>query len=110
MQKNEQWLKMLPLNRIECTIQLANGTFHKSMLRFTKHQQEQYNEINKQENADIADLAYVILNPEPNKIDISKEEIENALDLDEIKLLISVWINKKVVAPSLSQKLDQAFF
>lgn len=109
MQK-ENWLVMQPLNKIQYDIVLDDGTRKQGYLRFTRYQQQQHEEISKNKEADISEVASIILNPEPNKCEFTKQQIEEALDLDEIKLLVNVWLQKKVINPTLSQRQDPNFF
>jgi len=47
------------------------------------------------------DLVEIVLNPEPNKIDWTREAIEKALDVKHIKILGDVW-TKMVFDPKLA--------
>lgn len=109
MQK-ENWLVMQPLNKIQFDIALSDGSHKQGFLRFTRHQQKQYEEVTKNKDADVVEIAEVILNPEPNVVTITRQQIDESLDLDEIKLLMKLWIEKKVVNPTFNQKLDPSFF
>lgn len=51
--------------------------------------------------ADHLDLAEIVLNPEPNKVDWTRETIEKALDVDQVKMLTDVWM-RKVFEPKLA--------
>lgn len=109
MQKSN-WLVMQPLNKIQYDIALADGTKKTGYLRFTRYQQQQHEEISKNKEADIIEVASIIFNPVPNVCEFTKEQIEEALDLDEIRLLVNVWLQKKVINPSLTPKQDPDFF
>lgn len=109
MQKNN-WLTALPLNKIQYSIELNDGTKKVGFLRFTKYQQQKHEIIMNNSENDIVEIAEIILNPEPNVIEFTKQQIEESLDIDEIRFLINVWLNKKVINPTLSQKLDSNFF
>lgn len=109
MQK-DNWLIMQPLNKIQYNIVLSDGTKKTGYLRFTRYQQQQHEEISKNKEADIVEVASIILNPVPNVCEFSKEQIEEALDIDEVKLLINVWLQKKVINPNLTMKQDPSFF
>lgn len=51
--------------------------------------------------AEHLELAEIILNPTPDKIDWTREAIEKALDVDQVKMLVDVWM-AKVFAPKLA--------
>lgn len=108
--QNGKWLTAEPLGQVAYNITLADGTKKQGYLRFTRHQQKQHEEITKNKEADIVEVASIILNPEPNKCEFTKEQIEEAFDIDQIRLLINVWLQKKVINPSLSQRQDPDFF
>lgn len=46
-------------------------------------------------------VAEIVLNPEPNKTDWAREAIEKALDVDQVKFLVDVWM-QKVFSPKLA--------
>ncbi len=85
-------------------------------LRYTVHQMQELERVltsdreNKEANKSLSaiaeqDLAIceIALNPEPNSACVIREEIENALDLDQIKLLAQYWMQHKVFAPELTK-------
>lgn len=109
MQK-ENWLTMQPLNKIQYDIVLGDGSHKTGYLRFTRHQQQQYEAVMKNKDADVVEVAEVIFNPEPNVVGLTRQQIEEALDVDEMRLLMTLWVNKKVIAPTLSPRLDPGFF
>jgi sugar diacid utilization regulator len=96
----------------------------KTPLRYTLHQQEQLNaffELQKQptENAESGDtptgqnllarsyqqdaaVCVIALNPQPNKVDFTMEDIESNLDIDQVKLLAGFWLTKKVFSPTMA--------
>jgi hypothetical protein len=47
------------------------------------------------------DVCEIALNPDPNNPVISREEIENQLDLDQVKILSQYWLSNKVFSPQL---------
>lgn len=110
MQKSKDWLVMGPLNKIQYNIELKDGTKKTGYIRFTKYQQQQHEAVIKSSDNDVSQLAEIILNPEPNCCSFTKEQIEESLDIDEMRLLVGIWLNKKVINPSLSQRLDPGFF
>lgn len=111
MQTDKKWLVMLPLNKIEYNIQLKDGTARKGLLRFTLYQQRRHEDLMKEiDSKTIYDLAELVLNPEPDKVDFTRAELEEALDIDEAKLLYNLWMEKKVIAPHLSKQTDPSFF
>lgn len=94
-------------------------------LRYTLHQQEQLSGIldsQRQpavgENTDSGEIVQasplarsykqdleiclVALNPQPSKLDFTREDIETNLDLDQVKLLVGFWLSKKVFSPTMA--------
>ncbi len=47
------------------------------------------------------DICEIALNPDPNKKTISREELEELLDLDQVKILGQYWLANKVFSPQL---------
>ncbi len=48
------------------------------------------------------DICSIALNPEPNKVDFTREDIETNLDIDQVKLLAGFWMSKKVFSPTMA--------
>jgi hypothetical protein len=48
------------------------------------------------------DICSIALNPEPNKIDFTREDIETNLDIDQVKLIAGFWMSKKVFSPTMT--------
>ncbi len=90
-------------------------------LRFTVSQQERLLEFNEQrekryadenENAkrnflkdraeDDLDICYIALNPKADSIDFDKDEINSLLDIDQQRLIASIWMDRKVLTPSFT--------
>ena len=90
-------------------------------LRFTVSQQERLLEFNDQrekryadenENAkrnflkdraeDDLDICYIALNPKADSIDFDKDEINSLLDIDQQRLIASIWMDRKVLTPSFT--------
>ncbi|MFA5597001.1 MAG: hypothetical protein WDA26_05465 [Pusillimonas sp.] len=86
-------------------------------LRYTVHQMQELervltaekvvnNESGKSLSAiaeqDLA-ICEIALNPEPNFVCMPREDIEVALDLDQIKLLAQYWMQHKVFAPEITK-------
>ena len=90
-------------------------------LRFTVSQQERLLEFNEQrekryadenENAkrnflkdraeDDLDICYIALNPKADSIDFDKEDINSLLDIDQQRLIASIWMDRKVLTPSFT--------
>lgn len=105
-----EWIKPGPLNTLLYSIRKTDGTVKTGQLRFTKSQQERFIEFQKKEEGrtDVA-LSHIALNPVSDPEDFSIEEIEQAFDVDQIRLLNAVWLDKKVGNPRLSRDLDPKF-
>ncbi len=90
-------------------------------LRFTVSQQERLLEFNEQrekryadenDNAkrnflkdraeDDLDICYIALNPKADSIDFDKDEINSLLDIDQQRLIASIWMDRKVLTPSFT--------
>lgn len=90
-------------------------------LRFTVSQQERLLEFNEQrekryadenENAkrnflkdraeDDLNICYIALNPKADSIDFDKDEINSLLDIDQQRLIASIWMDRKVLTPSFT--------
>ena len=90
-------------------------------LRFTVSQQERLLEFNERrekryadenENAkrnflkdraeDDLDICYIALNPKADSIDFDKEDINSLLDIDQQRLIASIWMDRKVLTPSFT--------
>lgn len=90
-------------------------------LRFTVSQQERLLEFNEQrekryadenENTkrnflkdraeDDLDICYIALNPKADSIDFDKDEINSLLDIDQQRLIASIWMDRKVLTPSFT--------
>jgi hypothetical protein len=105
-----EWLKPGPLNTLNYSIKLPDGTVKSGLLRFTKSQQERFQEYIKSENKqkDI-DLCLIALNPDHEKAEFTLEQIEQSLDIDQIVLLNRIWLDKKMANPRLTRELDPKF-
>lgn len=109
--QNGNWIEHLSLNRIKYSITLADGSKKEGFLRFTKSQSDRYADLIKnKKDFTYAELSEVALNPDPNNIVFTPQQIEESLDLDEQKLLCLLWIDNKVANPRLSKNLDPNFF
>lgn len=97
----------------------------KAPLRYTLHQQEQLsaffesqkapvekaesdgdasakqNELVRLHQQDMA-VCVIALNSQPNKADFTREDIESNLDIDQVKLLASFWLARKVFSPTMA--------
>lgn len=113
--QSEKWLEMMSLNRIKYDIKLSDGSKKEGFLRFTKSQSDRYTKLiqEKSENNGILgadEILEIALNPEENSVVFTIEEINKCLDIDEQKLLSTVWMQKKIIEPKLSRQLDPNFF
>jgi hypothetical protein len=105
-----EWLKPGALNTIHYTIKLADGTKKEGQLRFTKSQQERFRAFqNEEKQQSDVELCEIALNPNHEAPEFTIEQIEGALDLDQIVLLNRIWLDKKVANPRLSRDLDPKF-
>lgn len=116
MQSNG-WFKLNDNGFGQITIEIGPK---KVPLRFTVSQQERLLEMqekreNKLKEGDIEnknilkfraeddlDTCYIALNPLPDKEEFSKGDINLYLDLDQQRLLASVWMTRKVLSPSVN--------
>lgn len=85
-------------------------------LRYTVYQMERLNslteEVKKADKKDVTiseiaardlDLCEIALNPMPDKVDFTRKEISELLDLDQIKILGAYWLAKKVYTPVMDE-------
>lgn len=111
------WFKLNDNGFGQITIEIGSK---KVPLRFTVSQQERLLEMQeKRENElkegsienknilkfraeDDLDTCYIALNPLPDKEEFSKGDINLYLDLDQQRLLASVWMTRKVLSPSVN--------
>lgn len=81
-------------------------------VRITLHQMQRYEEWAKAASGneqggmirlynDALDIAEIALNPIPNQVDFTREEIEAELDIDQVRLFAQTWIQRKVFEPRL---------
>lgn len=105
-----EWLKPGPLNTLNYSIKLSDGTTKAGLLRFTKSQQERFQEYVKggEKQKDI-DLCLIALNPDHEKAEFTQEQIEESFDIDQIVLLNRIWLDKKMANPRLTRELDPKF-
>lgn len=113
--QNGKWLEMMSFNRIKYNLTLTDGSKKEGFLRFTKGQSDRYAEylenVSKTDNlVKYNEVAEIILNPDVNKIEFTKEMIDEIFDLDELRILVDLWLEKKVLKPKLSKELDPNFF
>lgn len=113
--QGEKWLEMMSLNRIKYSIRMSDGSKKEGFLRFTKSQSDRYAKLlkEKSEKNDVLgsdEIAEIALNPEEQETVFTVEEINKVLDIDEQKLLSTVWMQKKIIEPKLSKELDPNFF
>jgi hypothetical protein len=94
-------------------------------LRYTLHQQDQLNALfesqrQKAEESEQAgeetarpgmlirsyqqDMAVclIALNPQAEKCDFTREDVENNLDIDQVKLLAEYWLSRKIFSPTMA--------
>lgn len=83
-------------------------------LRYTVHQMQQLAlimEDGKDEKErtleDIAEkdleICEIALNPDPTETTFTKDQINQCLDLDQIKLFATYWLQKKVFSPTMDK-------
>lgn len=106
-----EWLKPGALNTLHYSIKLADGTAKAGVLRFTKSQQERFQELQKEGGkVEYLKIAEIAMNPNHEAPDFTAEQIEAAFDLDQVTLLAGIWLERKVGNPRLSPELDPKFF
>jgi hypothetical protein len=106
-----EWLKPGALNTIHYSIKLPDGSTKTGALRFTKSQQERFQALQKAEgNIEYTKIAEVAMNPKHEEPEFTAEQLEEIFDMDQITLLASVWLERKVGNPRLSPELDPKFF
>ena len=47
-------------------------------------------------------VCIIALNPQPDKVAFTREDIETNLDVDQVKLLAAFWLAKKVFSPTMA--------
>ncbi|MBF0410926.1 MAG: hypothetical protein HQM10_26510 [Candidatus Riflebacteria bacterium] len=102
------WLEINKLNDISIAV-----SGKKIPLRCTLYQIEKYQqlvELKKSEEKtkslqeminDEVSLLEIILNPVPNEVQFTQSDICEKFDLDQIKLITRVWLERKVFLPKL---------
>lgn len=108
-----KWIVPGQLNSITYKIKLPSGEIKEGALRYTVSQRNRFQELVKkeaEEGSKKIDLAHLALNPVADEENFSADEIESALDLDQIQLLGQIWLDKKVVSPKLTPELDPDWF
>lgn len=81
-------------------------------LRYTVHQMEELSVVMDKVKGikaptlkEIAEndlnICMIALNPEPDKVEFTREEITALLDVDQIKILVAYWLEKKVYIPTM---------
>ena len=58
--------------------------------------------ILKERAEDDLDICYIALNPKADSIDFDKEDINSMLDIDQQRMIASIWMERKVLNPSFS--------
>ena len=58
--------------------------------------------ILKERAEDDLDICYIALNPKADSIDFDKEDINSMLDIDQQRLIASIWMDRKVLTPSFN--------
>lgn len=108
-----KWFEPHLRNAVSYTIKLPSGEIKKGWLRYTVSQRNRFQEYIKSKNEGDArniDILHIALNPTEEKEIFTIEEIESALDLDQIKLLGEFWLEKKMLNPKLTPELDPDCF
>lgn len=111
------WFKINDEGFNQIIIEIGNK---KIPLRFTVYQQERLLELQEKREAELKNIeensknvlklraeddlntCFIALNPLPEKIDFTKEDINLFLDLDQQRLLASIWMGRKVLSPSMN--------
>lgn len=111
-----EWIEVGKLNQI--TVKIGGRAIR---LRKTLHQVEQFQKLasakkdadesgsEKRTGADLIqanvqnalDICEIALNPEPNKVEFSRDQITRELDADEIEILSRVYLDRKMFAPRI---------
>jgi hypothetical protein len=102
-----EWITIGKLNQITVII---DGK--PIALRCTLHQVEQFQANSEKIGSDEkftavsvtmkpVEIVEIALNPLPGKIDFTRDQIMEKLDLDQINMLARVWIERKVFAPRI---------
>ena len=58
----------------------------------------------KKKASNALEICYIALNPYPEAIDFSKEDINEMLDLDQQQILSNIYLEKKVFKPSMDKE------
>lgn len=104
------WLEIGKLNTITVVIDEQ-----RIILESTLGQVERYLELAKKRTdeegkpeqgllraiADAVDVVEVILNPDPANPKITRERIQQKVDIDQMKLIIQTWVERKLYVPRL---------
>ncbi len=112
------WFDITDNGYSQITVKIGGKTVP---LRFTVSQQERLVDFQKKQKSDIEaadnensenflfrrasddlECCMIALNPLPNQVDFTREDIENNLDIDQIRLLSTIWISRKVLNPSVT--------
>lgn len=111
------WFKIHDEGFNQIIVEIANK---KIPLRFTVYQQERLLELQEKREEELKNIeentknvlklraeddlntCFIALNPLPDKVDFTKEDINLFLDLDQQRLLASIWMGRKVLSPSIN--------
>lgn len=105
-----KWLEIRELNQItllidgkripiQCT--LSQLERFQSLTEAEKQVQEEKTSTVQKIAMDSYELAEIVLNPKPNEIKFSREEIQDKIDVDQVNILVKTWIERKVYAPRI---------
>lgn len=79
------------------------------LLEFQDQREKKYKEnesekrnILKDRAEDDLDICYIALNPKPDTADFEKEDINSMLDVDQQRMIASIWMERKVLNPSFA--------
>ena len=69
--------------------------------KYKENESEKRN-ILKDRAEDDLDICYIALNPKPDTVDFDKEDINSMLDVDQQRMIASIWMERKVLNPSFT--------
>ena len=80
------------------------------LIQFQEQREKKYSDIKenvkrnilKDRAEDDLEICYIALNPKPDKVDFEKEDIDSMLDIDQQRLVASIWMDRKVLNPSFT--------
>lgn len=69
--------------------------------KYKENESEKRNILKDRADDDL-DICYIALNPKSDTVDFEKEDINSMLDVDQQRMIATIWMERKVLNPSFS--------